>query len=517
MLYQLGAMGRAALFLAALSLAVFTGASPASAQLNPSSIDDAAVVVQKCCTDDQTHQIISGRTWAAGDQISLYIRDALVATATARPDGSVLFDYAVVGDVYADPGDEVRFVGSSDGRTESHIVTDLSVSHMDVVTDTITGSASPGSDVLVFLPGASPAVSRIETADAEGAWSADLSVPGDQPGEEAVADIGVLTRVSAGQIDDAGNATVWATTPATYAPIIVVLDGAQILGASGAQAVLGQGGWANNDEVDLFVNGDYVATAIADGNSEGCATPGFDLTTLGITLLADDQVTLALTDGSRTETTVVADLALAGVDYAADTVAGHAQPAADVWVSASQAFYGTPVSHRLETTNSAGQWSADFSVPGDEPDEQSVLDLVETTVIQATQFDDGGNATYVWQIPDADYVLSGFARPVDDDAVNVATAGRTVPLKFRVTTSVGDPVIDITDVSVAVTGLLCELGTTADQIEEYAAGNSGLLNLGDGYYQYNWKTPRSYQNSCKLLQLSVGDGQDNTAEFHFTR
>lgn len=187
-------------------------------------------------------------------------------------------------------------------------------------------------------------------------------------------------------------------------------------------------------------------------------------------------------------------------------------------MSASQAFYGTPVSHRRETTDSAGWWSADFSVPSVEPDEQSVLDLVETTFIQATQFDDGGDATaYVWQIPDAGYVLSGFARPVDDDAVNVATAGRTVPLKFRVTTGAGDPVLDITDVSVTVTGLPCELGTTEDQIEEYAAGNSGLLNLGNGHYQYSWKTSRSYQNSCKLLQLSIDDGESNMAEFHFTR
>ena len=63
------------------------------------------------------------------------------------------------------------------------------------------------------------------------------------------------------------------------------------------------------------------------------------------------------------------------------------------------------------------------------------------------------------------YVLSRFARPVDDDAINVATAGRTVALKFRVTTSAGDPVIDIADVSVIVAGLPCELGSTEDQID----------------------------------------------------
>jgi hypothetical protein len=92
-----------------------------------------------------------------------------------------------------------------------------------------------------------------------------------------------------------------------------------------------------------------------------------------------------------------------------------------------------------------------------------------------------------------------------------------VPLKFRITTSASDPVTDLVDVSVTVTTLQCEFGSTPDQVEEYAAGNSGLQNLGDGYYQYNWKTPKSYKDSCKLLTIDIGDGVPHTAQFHFTR
>jgi hypothetical protein len=44
-----------------------------------------------------------------------------------------------------------------------------------------------------------------------------------------------------------------------------------------------------------------------------------------------------------------------------------------------------------------------------------------------------------------------------------------------------------------------------------------LQNLGDGFYQYNWKTPKSYKNSCKLLTLDIGDGVPHTAQFFFTR
>ena len=58
-----------------------------------------------------------------------------------------------------------------------------------------------------------------------------------------------------------------------------------------------------------------------------------------------------------------------------------------------------------------------------------------------------------------------------------------------------------------------------DALEEYAAGSSGLQNLGDGYYQWNWKTPRTYAGSCKTLLLTLDGAFDVTqvALFRFTR
>jgi hypothetical protein len=72
-------------------------------------------------------------------------------------------------------------------------------------------------------------------------------------------------------------------------------------------------------------------------------------------------------------------------------------------------------------------------------------------------------------------------------------------------------------VSVTVVGSACDLGETSDQLEEYATGESGLQNLGDGNYQFNWKTPKSYAGSCKTLKLDVDDGVEHTAEFRFTK
>ena len=79
------------------------------------------------------------------------------------------------------------------------------------------------------------------------------------------------------------------------------------------------------------------------------------------------------------------------------------------------------------------------------------------------------------------------------------------------------PVEDLAAVTVSVSSLTCDLGDSQDQLEEYAAGGSRLQNLGDGNYQHNWRTPKSYSESCKTLALDLGDGVAHTAEFRFIR
>jgi hypothetical protein len=90
--------------------------------------------------------------------------------------------------------------------------------------------------------------------------------------------------------------------------------------------------------------------------------------------------------------------------------------------------------------------------------------------------------------------------------MNVSKAGQAIPLKWRLTDATGAPVSNVTSVTIQAVDLNCNLGTTQDQIEEYAAGSSGLQNLGDGYYQFNWKTPTGYAGSCKSVTLAFGSG-----------
>lgn len=101
--------------------------------------------------------------------------------------------------------------------------------------------------------------------------------------------------------------------------------------------------------------------------------------------------------------------------------------------------------------------------------------------------------------------------------LNVAKAGRTIPLKWRVTDGNGLPVTDLSSVSVTVSSLTCDLGSTSDQVEGYASGTSGLQHLGDGYYQYNGRTPKGYATSSTTLALDLGDGVNHTAAFRFVK
>ena len=103
------------------------------------------------------------------------------------------------------------------------------------------------------------------------------------------------------------------------------------------------------------------------------------------------------------------------------------------------------------------------------------------------------------------YDFVGFSQPVDNNGVfNVAKGGSNVPLKWRLMTEVGLPVATLASAAVAVVPVNCDSGAL-DDVETVAANASGLQNLGDGYYQLNWKTPKT--TGCYRMRLSLaGEG-----------
>ena len=116
--------------------------------------------------------------------------------------------------------------------------------------------------------------------------------------------------------------------------------------------------------------------------------------------------------------------------------------------------------------------------------------------------------------------LQRFRAPVDrPNTLNVSKAGQAIPLKWRLMDANGVGITTLTSVSVIASSVGCTAGTTDDPLEEYAASSSGLQNLGDGYYQFNWKTPTTYANSCKTIKLNLGEasGRAGLAFFSFKK
>lgn len=132
------------------------------------------------------------------------------------------------------------------------------------------------------------------------------------------------------------------------------------------------------------------------------------------------------------------------------------------------------------------------------------------------QAGNAGNVAHaVYQVV---YDFPSFSDPVKGDGVlNVAKSGRVIPLRWRLVDVHGNPITNLAGAMVTVVNYNCSLPETDNQVEEYASGNSGLQNLGDGYYQFNWKTPDSYARSCKEMRLDLEEGIYRIALFEFTK
>jgi nitrous oxidase accessory protein NosD len=107
------------------------------------------------------------------------------------------------------------------------------------------------------------------------------------------------------------------------------------------------------------------------------------------------------------------------------------------------------------------------------------------------------------------YKFSGFYHPVDmGHWVNLAKAGKTVPVIFRLTDAYGVPVSDPASfVGLVETNVNCSSYNfkPTDWIEFYSTG-TGLQYLGNGYWQYNWQVSNSYLNTCLTIRIQLNDG-----------
>jgi hypothetical protein len=238
-------------------------------------------------------------------------------------------------------------------------------------------------------------------------------------------------------------------------------------------------------------------------------------------------------------TSAFLDLQLSGADFE-DTIAGEFLPPSPIQPSPPPILPPSPIFPTDPTLPPSpirlaywdgDAWSAVFgatsgpSGPPILPAYDSVTNLFSVTFdLTSTPAVTALTGTVFSIIPG--YWFRGFGIPVDAGALNVAKAGRAIPLKWQLFDIATAPMLDLDPAIVKLSSVAihCEAsGSSTDAVEEYAAGASGLQNLGDGVYQVNWATLKSFAGSCRRVRLDLGERNPDgtvfhrTADFQFTR
>jgi len=107
------------------------------------------------------------------------------------------------------------------------------------------------------------------------------------------------------------------------------------------------------------------------------------------------------------------------------------------------------------------------------------------------------------------YQFEGFAAPLNNELINTAKAGQVVPAKWRLTDFNGLPIENAESFAGFYSYPIdCESTKHSphDAVEEQAPGNSGLQYTGNGEWQYNWKTPKSYWGTCRAMYVEFNSG-----------
>lgn len=389
--------------------------------------------------------------------------------------------------------------------TKEQTIPDLRVEVQDSPGDTVsgtTGTPMPAGSFLVThseYPWMNGGVHHDVVPASDGSWRTSYAGETEVDGSAAVQydEDGDATAVSAPRPDvrvDPAAGRVWAID-FTSTPVRLLIErGASTVFDRSVPPtnVLTRGSW----NLDMWTQ-----------PTDSLPRPAVALYDLGaVEVRAGDRITV--TDGVTTLSFAVANLSVDSVDPTTDIVSGQADEMVDLHFGDGESGYWG-----YQATPSGGTWSYYFE-PGVFPNPPE--GLIPGVPMQAMI----GQTIVRFTVPDNRYQFYGFSAPIDVGFANTAQAGRSVPVKWRLTTS-GAPVTD----EASFVGLFSSRvscgdlgGDPSDAIEEYASGRSELQNLGNGYWQYNWSTQRSYAGSCRAMYVAFSDGTTSpVVHFAFKR
>ena len=277
------------------------------------------------------------------------------------------------------------------------------------------------------------------------------------------------------------TATVEVTTPLDNTPPVITPN---------VSGTLGTNGWYTSDVT--------VTWSVTDAESSISAQTGCGSTTINADT-PGQTVTCSATSvgGTNSESVIIKR------DASAPTIAPGVAPNPVI-------LNGTATASPNATDALSGIASASCATPS--------TATVGSKTLDCSAMDQAGNSATKSVGYTVTFQFVGFSGPVDGGGVlNSSKAGQNIPLKWRLLDANGVPVTTLSAATATATTLACAVGTSVDQLEEYAVGSSGLQNLGDGYYQFNWATQKSYAGSCKTMQLDLREGITRNALFQFTK
>ena len=166
---------------------------------------------------------VEGWQWPLGATVNVEIDDP--ATTLRNPDYS---ESTTVGVADWNPNEtwfNIEFAGTydikigdlvtvSDGSTtKQHTVVNLNFTQIETETERVFGTADSGQLVNIWTCWESdPCINRDETADSNGDWMTDFSIPGEQNWEQETADLRVGSWIDSSVNDEDGDATMYGVT-----------------------------------------------------------------------------------------------------------------------------------------------------------------------------------------------------------------------------------------------------------------------------------------------------------------
>ena len=322
---------------------------------------------------------VQGYDWVPGWTVDLTIDDPgtpgvdFSASQPVNSFGTVVF--SDLGSITLAPGMVVTMT-HDDSIPQFNInktltVTTLMVTGVDTAADTVWGTGPVDANLNVqYCDGTGCSWRRFVTVQPDNTWLADFSVAGggSSPEEQNILNIVPGMRGEALQGDEDNDITdyQWYVPNPTFSARLPENE------VHGYEWPLGASVTINIDDPDNGLGVDHTDTQTVIA-APWDARQTWVKFVLGSFELQPGQL-VTLSQGATTKQHTVSNVAITNANLAADTIAGSVEPSSEVHIEANCGPGGC-AAFRREIADGSGNWSADFSTAGGDPDEQALADI----------------------------------------------------------------------------------------------------------------------------------------------